>query len=91
MAKQQPTEPSHDQSKPLFSSQLCNLGQCALVKQPFICSDNIFLTCDEDMKGLAWGDQSNFEYFIVRLLVACCMPLFSTVLFIICTILVNVH
>ena len=36
MAKQQPTEPSHDQSKPLFSSQLCSLSQCALVEQPFI-------------------------------------------------------
>ena len=36
MAKQQPTKPSHYQSKPLFSSQLCNLGQCALVKQPFL-------------------------------------------------------
>ena len=39
MAKQRPMEPSDGQSKPLFSSlyQLCNLGQCSLMKQLFMC------------------------------------------------------
>ena len=47
MAKQPLTEPSDDQSKSfLFSSlcQLCNLDQCALMKQLFMCSNILILS-----------------------------------------------
>ena len=45
MAKQWPSEPSDDQSKPLFSSlyQLWN-GQCTFMKQLFMCSNKLILS-----------------------------------------------
>ena len=46
MDNQRPTEPSDDQSKPLLSSpyQLCNLGQCAMMEQLFMCSNILILS-----------------------------------------------
>ena len=46
MDNQRPTEPSDDQSKPLLSSlyQLCNLGQCAMMEQLFMCSNKLILS-----------------------------------------------